>query len=100
MIKFKDFILEEKPNAKPKAKGEADFVAQHDVEVTDKEDQAENSLIQLAENMHRMDLNPVELSEAVVHVTFNAFLKPDSNAPPLVSVSCSTFEVYAELFCI
>lgn len=43
MIKFKDFILEEKPNAKPKAKGEADFVAQHDVEVTDKEDQAENS---------------------------------------------------------
>tara|TARA_B100001093_G_scaffold510322_1_gene575970 strand:+ start:2075 stop:2365 length:291 start_codon:yes stop_codon:yes gene_type:complete len=43
MKKFKDFILEEKPNAKPKAKGEADFVAQHSVEVTDKEDQAQNS---------------------------------------------------------
>ena len=40
MIHFKDFILEEKPNAKPKAKGEADFVAQHEVEMTDKEDQA------------------------------------------------------------
>tara|TARA_E500000178_G_C16888279_1_gene692349 strand:+ start:659 stop:949 length:291 start_codon:yes stop_codon:yes gene_type:complete len=43
MIHFKDFILEEKPNAKPKAKGEADFVAQHEVEMTDKEDQAKNS---------------------------------------------------------
>ena len=32
------------------------------------EDQAENSLIQLAENMHRMDLNPVELSEAVMQI--------------------------------
>ena len=43
MINFKDFILEEKPNAKPKAKGEADFVAQHEVEVVDKENQADNS---------------------------------------------------------
>jgi ParB/RepB/Spo0J family partition protein len=32
------------------------------------EDQAKNSLIQLAENMHRMDLNPVELAEAVMRI--------------------------------
>jgi hypothetical protein len=40
MKTFKSFLDEAGPNAKPKAKGEADFVAAHDVEITDKEDQA------------------------------------------------------------
>ncbi len=29
---------------------------------------AENELLQLAENMHRMDLNPVELSDAIIRI--------------------------------
>jgi hypothetical protein len=40
MKTFKSFLNEAGPNAKPKAKGEADFVAAHKVEITDKEDQA------------------------------------------------------------
>ena len=37
MKNFKDFISEEKPNIKRKAKGEQDFVDAHEVEVTDPE---------------------------------------------------------------
>ena len=40
MKTFKSFLNEAGPNAKPKAKGEADFVASHSVEITDKQDQA------------------------------------------------------------
>ena len=40
MKTFKSFLDEAGPNAKPKAKGEADFVDAHEVEITDKEDQA------------------------------------------------------------
>jgi hypothetical protein len=40
MKTFKSFLDEAGPNAKPKAKGEADFVDAHSVEITDKEDQA------------------------------------------------------------
>jgi len=43
MKTFKSFIAEEKPNIKRKAKGEQDFVDAHEVEVTDKTDQANNS---------------------------------------------------------
>jgi hypothetical protein len=39
MKNFKSFINEAGPNAKPKAKGEADFVDAHKVEITDLEDQ-------------------------------------------------------------
>lgn len=39
MKTFKSFLNEAGPNAKPKAKGEADFVAAHKVEITDIEDQ-------------------------------------------------------------
>jgi hypothetical protein len=39
MKTFKSFINEAGPNAKPKAKGEADFVAAHKVEITDIENQ-------------------------------------------------------------
>lgn len=35
MKSFKSYINEAAPNAKPKAKGEADFVAAHKVEITD-----------------------------------------------------------------
>jgi len=37
MRTFKSFINEAGPNVKPKAKGEADFVAAHKVEISDKE---------------------------------------------------------------
>jgi hypothetical protein len=40
MKTFKSFIKEAGPNAKPKAKGEADFVDAHKVEITDPTDQA------------------------------------------------------------
>lgn len=40
MKSFKSFINEAGPNAKPKAKGEADFVAAHKVEITDPTNQA------------------------------------------------------------
>lgn len=40
MKTFKSFIKEAGPNAKPKAKGEADFVDAHKVEISDPEDQA------------------------------------------------------------
>jgi len=40
MKTFKSFIKEAGPNAKPKAKGEADFVDDHKVEITDPTDQA------------------------------------------------------------
>lgn len=43
MKTFKSFISEAGPNVKPKAKGEADFVAAHEVEITDKTDQDQNS---------------------------------------------------------
>ena len=39
MKTFKSFITEEKPNAKPKAKGEADFVDAHTVDLVDPENQ-------------------------------------------------------------
>ena len=32
------------------------------------ENQSENELIQLSENMHRMDLNPIELAEAIMRI--------------------------------
>lgn len=40
MKNFKTFVSEATPNAKPKAKGEADFVAQHTVQVVDPENSA------------------------------------------------------------
>ena len=39
MKNFKSFINEAGPNAKPKAKGEADFVDAHKVEISDPEEQ-------------------------------------------------------------
>jgi len=39
MKTFKAYIQEAKPNAKPKAKGEADFVDAHTVDLVDPENQ-------------------------------------------------------------